>query len=120
MAKNFVQTGDNITIAVTQDVKSGELVQSGDLVGIALTDAKSDDGTNWYTTIATKGVWYIDGLTGATAGKAVKKQPKNGSGEVYIGYATEASDESGTNVLLVPGVSIVSAAAAAAASFVEE
>lgn len=42
MAKNFVQVGENLTLPVNSNVKSGELVQVGGVIGIALTDAKTD------------------------------------------------------------------------------
>ena len=59
MAKNFVQVGENLTLPVTSDVKSGELVQVGDVIGVALTDAKTDDGTE----ITIDGTWRIKGDT---------------------------------------------------------
>lgn len=59
MAKNFVQVGENLTLPVCKNVKSGELVQVGKIIGIALTDAKTDDGDHYYVTIATKGVWNL-------------------------------------------------------------
>lgn len=109
MAKNFVQLGENLTLPVSSDVKSGDLVQVQDIVGIALTDAKTDDGTNYYTTIATKGVWSIPMTAAATAGKVVSVQPKGGSAAVAVGVATESvSYASGTiqvPVLLIPGLS---------------
>ena len=79
MAKNFVQVGENLTLPVTNDVKSGELVQVGDVIGIALTDAKTDDGTNYYTTIATKGVWNLTLKATTTVGGVVSTTPKGGS-----------------------------------------
>jgi predicted RecA/RadA family phage recombinase len=71
MAKNFVQVGENLTLPVTEDVKSGELVQVGEIIGVALTDAKTDDGTNYYTTIATKGVWNLTLKATTTVGDVV-------------------------------------------------
>lgn len=78
MAKNFVQVGENLTLPVKNDVKSGELVQVGDIIGIALTDAKTDNGTDYYTTIATKGVWNLTLKKTTTVGGVVSATPKVG------------------------------------------
>lgn len=100
MAKNFVQVGENLTLPVNGDVKSGELVQVGDVIGIALTDAKTDDGTNYYTTIATKGVWNLT-LTAATeAGGVVSATPKGRSKAVPVGFALETVAHSGADIVV--------------------
>ena len=100
MAKNFVQVGENLTLPVTNDIKSGERVQVGDVIGIALTDAKTDDGTNYYTTIATKGVWNLARKTTTTVGGVVSTQPKGGSKAVPIGFALEAATYSSTDIVV--------------------
>lgn len=100
MAKNFVQVGENLTLPVTNDIKSGELVQVGDIIGIALTDAKTDDGTNYYTTIATKGVWNLALKTTTTVGGVVSTQPKGGSKDVPVGFALEAATYSSTDIVV--------------------
>ena len=100
MAKNFVQVGENLTLPVTNDIKSGERVQVGDVIGIALTDAKTDDGTNYYTTIATKGVWNLALKTTTTVGGVVSTQPKGGSKAVPIGFALEAATYSSTDIVV--------------------
>lgn len=100
MAKNFVQVGENLTLHVTKDVKSGELVQVGEIIGIALTDAKTDDGTNYYTTIATKGVWDLTLKATTTAGGVVSVQPKGGSKAVPVGFALEAVTYSSTDIVV--------------------
>lgn len=41
--KNFVQTGDAVTITAPRAVTSGELVQIGDLRGFAQRDAAQDE-----------------------------------------------------------------------------
>lgn len=99
MAKNFVQVGENLTLRVTNDVKSGELVQVGDVIGIALTDAKTDDGTNYYTTIATKGVWNLTLKATTKVGGVVSTTPKGGSKAVPVGFALEAVTHSGTDIV---------------------
>ena len=89
MAKNFVQVGENLTLPVKSDVKSGELVQVGKIIGVALTDAKTDDGTHYYTTIATKGVWDLTLKAATTVGGVVSATPKGGSEDVPVGFALE-------------------------------
>ena len=100
MAKNFVQVGENLTLPVTNDVKSGELVQVGDVIGIALTDAKTDDGTNYYTTIATKGVWELTLKATTAVGDVVSTQPKGGTKAVPVGFALEAATYSSTDIVV--------------------
>ena len=100
MAKNFVQVGENLTLPVTSDVKSGELVQVGNVIGIALTDAKTDDGTNYYTTIATKGVWNLTLKVTTTVGGVVSTKPKGGSKAVPVGFALEAVTHSSTDIVV--------------------
>lgn len=100
MAKNFVQVGENLTLPVTNDVKSGELVQVGDVIGIALTDAKTDDGTNYYTTIATKGVWNLTLKATTKAGGVVSAIPKGGSKAVHVGFALEAVTYSSADIVV--------------------
>lgn len=100
MAKNFVQVGENLTLPVTNDVKSGELVQVGDVIGIALTDAKTDDGTNYYTTIATKGVWNLTLKEATEAGGVVSAAPKGNPKKVPVGFALEAVEYSGADIVV--------------------
>ena len=100
MAKNFVQVGENLTLPVTRDVKSGELVQVGDIIGVALTDAKTDDDTNYYTTIATKGVWDLTLKANTKAGGVVSVRPKGGDKDVPVGFALEAVEDSNTGVVV--------------------
>ena len=101
MAKNFVQVGENLTLPVTEDVKSGELVQVGDIIGVALTDAKTDDGTNYYTTIATKGVWNLTLKATTEAGGVVSTIPKGGGSKaVPVGFALEAVTYSSTDIVV--------------------
>lgn len=100
MAKNFVQVGENLTLPVTEDVKSGELVQVGEIIGVALTDAKTDDGTNYYTTIATKGVWNLTLKATTAAGGVVSTKPKGGSKAVPVGFALEAVTHSRTDIVV--------------------
>lgn len=100
MAKNFVQVGENLTLPVTSDVKSGELVQVGDIIGIALTDAKTDDGAHYYTTIATKGVWNLTLKATTEAGGVVSATPKGRSKAVPVGFALEAVTDSSVDTVV--------------------
>lgn len=100
MAKNFVQVGENLTLPVTSDVKSGELVQVGSIVGIALTDAKTDDGTHYYTTIATKGVWNLTLKATTEVGGVVFTTPKGGSKDVPVGFALEGVTYSSADIVV--------------------
>lgn len=100
MAKNFVQVGENLTLPVHRDVKSGELVQVGEIIGVALTDAKTDNGTNYYTTIATKGVWDLALKATTEVGGVVSILPKGGSVDVPVGFALEAVTYSGTDIVV--------------------
>lgn len=105
MAKNFVQVGENLTLPVAHDVKSGELVQVGDVIGIALTDAKTDDGTNYYTTIATKGVWNLTlkettKVGGVVSATPKSTTPKGDSKDVPVGFALEAVPYSNTEIVV--------------------
>lgn len=100
MAKNFVQVGENLTLPVASGVKSGELVQIGDVIGIALTDAKTDDGTNYYTTIATKGVWNLTLDKTTKVGGVVSATPKGCSEAVPVGFALEAVEHSSADIVV--------------------
>lgn len=100
MAKNFVQVGENLTLPVNNGVKSGELVQVGGIIGVALTDAKTDDGAHYYTTIATKGVWNLTLKETTTAGSVVSSLPKGGSETVPVGFALKDVEYSSTDIVV--------------------
>lgn len=102
MAKNFVQVGENLTLPVPNDVKSGELVKVGNIIGIALTDAKTDDGTNYYTTIATKGVWNLTLKKAPNVGDVVSATPKGSAVDVPVGFALEAVANDHGKDIVVP------------------
>lgn len=113
MAKNFVQVGENLTLPVDKAVKSGELVQVGEIVGVALTDAKTDNGTNYYTTLATTGVWELTVTATTTVGGVVSVKPTGGTKPIAVGFATKAVTIIGTGkapVLLNLGLAHVATA----------
>lgn len=100
MAKNFVQVGENLTLPVSNEVKSGELVHVGNIIGIALTDAKTDDGNNYYTTIATKGVWNLTLKESTKVGEVVSVAPKGSTEKVPVGFALEEVTHSDTDIVV--------------------
>ena len=107
MAKNFVQVGKHLTVPVDSAVKSGDLAAVGEngLFGIALTDAKTDDGTNYYTTIAVDGVWNIPVSDAVAVGDVVNAKPVGSSSSGPVGFALEATTEADIiPVLLCVGV----------------
>lgn len=113
MAKNFVQVGENLTLPVDRDVKSGELVKVGEIVGVALTDAKTDNGTNYYTTLATTGVWELTVTETTTVGGVVSVKPTGGTKPIAVGFATKAVTITGSGkapVLLNLGLAHVATA----------
>lgn len=113
MAKNFVQVGENLTLPVDRDVKSGELVQVGEIVGVALTDAKTDNGTNYYTTLATTGVWELTVTETTTVGGVVSVKPTGSTKPIAVGFATKAVTITGSGkapVLLNLGLAHVATA----------
>ena len=113
MAKNFVQVGENLTLPVDKAVKSGELVQVGEIVGVALTDAKTDNGTNYHTTLATTGVWELTVTASTTVGGVVSVKPTGGTKPIAVGFATKAVTITGSGkapVLLNLGLAHVATA----------
>lgn len=113
MAKNFVQVGENLTLPVDRAVKSGELVQVGEIVGVALTDAKTDNGTTYYTTLATTGVWELTVTASTTIGGVVSVKPTGGTKPIAVGFATKAVTITGSGkapVLLNLGLAHVATA----------
>lgn len=63
--RNKIQTGNVIDVVAVADVKSGDLVKVGDLVGVAVTDA----ATGETFALELKGVYEVPKATGAiTAG----------------------------------------------------
>jgi predicted RecA/RadA family phage recombinase len=103
--KNYVQDGDYIEITAAATIVSGEIVQVGDLHGVAVTDIANGAKGN----LATEGVFRLDKATGAagdacTLGGNVyfksKKASGDSSGTKKIGYALEAANQAATTVLV--------------------
>jgi predicted RecA/RadA family phage recombinase len=79
--RNFIQTGDNITVAAPADVKSGDLVFVGSLFGVAATDAATGEDV----ALVTRGVFAL---------------PKDNTSPLNVGDVAnwDASDRHVTNV----------------------
>lgn len=69
MARNYQQPGHHITIIDTSriGVKSGDLVQIGELYAVALNDVDA----NGLGTFSITGVWQLKGITAGAIGTAV-------------------------------------------------
>lgn len=61
MATNFVQVGDDVTVAAPAAVSSGDVVKVGSILGVAKHDAESGADV----VLATRGVWTVGKVTGA-------------------------------------------------------
>lgn len=56
MAKNFIENGDAVQIRATEDVKSGDVVIIGEMVGVAITDITTGE----LGACSTVGVWEFN------------------------------------------------------------
>lgn len=81
--KNYISTGDVIEVTAPANVKSGDLVEVGKLVGIAVTDAASGKPVN----VKTSGVFSV---------KKVSAQAWTVGAPVYVDGG-EATITAGTN-----------------------
>lgn len=84
--KTFIQTGDIVEVIAPADVKSGDLVEVGKLVGIACADALSGAPVN----IKTSGVFTV---------KKVSAQAWTVGAPVYVASG-EATTTASTNTLI--------------------
>ena len=89
--KNFIQEGENITITAGADITSGQLVQFGNLHGVAVA-AIANGATG---TISLEGIYTLPKLT-AAAGDAC-----TAGGPVYFSAGSvSGTDSSGTRKLV--------------------
>lgn len=101
--KNFIQKGDTIDFTTFGAVTSGQLVQFGNLHGVATTAAA---GSGEVIALALEGVFTLPKLTGASADACTA------GGPVYFSSGSvSGSDSSGTRKLV--GHSLAAAAQAA-------
>lgn len=101
--KNFIQEGDTIDFTTSGAVTSGQLVQFGNLHGVATTAAA---GSGEVIALTLEGVFTLPKLTGAAADACTA------GGPVYFSSGSvSGSDSSGTRKLV--GHSLAAAAQAA-------
>ncbi|ELV7527149.1 DUF2190 family protein [Edwardsiella ictaluri] len=97
MAKNFVQVGNTIQFTATTAVESGDLVQVGDVMAVAISDvAAQAQGVG-----VAEGVFLLPKLRAddMAVGKKVylegdKVQLANSASEPYVGVVWEAAGTS--------------------------
>lgn len=91
MAKNFIQPGNVITVTATADVKSGDVVVVGSLVGVANGKAASGEQLE----ISRHGVYEVP---------KVNAQAWTQGAEIYLvaasGLATTSAGSSPANTLI--------------------
>lgn len=108
--KNFVQPGNNLTVAAPYNVESGEGVLVGQLFGIAASDAQNDADVD----IATVGVFdiakppthqfavgapvYFDTATKTARSHGDADSNSVGASEATIGVAVAAAGAGATTV----------------------
>lgn len=69
MALNEIYAkADSLVYPVASTVKSGDLVQVGQVVGVAERDAKVGEDGNYYTTLKLSGVFEFSTLVAVTVG----------------------------------------------------
>jgi predicted RecA/RadA family phage recombinase len=72
MALNEIYSeADSLVFPVASTVKSGDLVQVGQVVGVAERDAKVGEDGNYYTTLKLTGVFELSTLVAVTVGAAM-------------------------------------------------
>lgn len=96
MALNEIyKDGNELVLPVASTVKSGDLVQVGQLVGLAQKDAYLGEDGNYYTTLKFNGVVKLSTLVAVTVGAAVYMTSAGvinvtASGNKFIGHAVTA------------------------------
>lgn len=75
MATNFdFSRGVTKEVLATSTIVAGDPVRVGDLVGVSLTDAElSEDGVNYYCTVAFEGVMSNIGATNGLSSAAINQ-----------------------------------------------
>ena len=96
MALNEIYTkADELVFPVASTVKSGNLVQVGQVVGVAQNDAVTGEDGNTYATLKLNGVFKLSTLVAVTVGQAVYVTSAGvinvtASGNKFIGHAIKA------------------------------
>jgi predicted RecA/RadA family phage recombinase len=96
MALNEIyKDGNELVLPVASTVKSGDLVQVGQLIGVAQNDAVTGADGNTYATLKLNGVFKFSTLVAVTVGAAVYVTSAGvinvtASGNKFIGHAVTA------------------------------
>lgn len=96
MALNEVYTkADELVFPVASTVNSGDLVQVGQVVGVAQNKAVLGEDGNYYATLKLNGVFRLSTLVAVTVGQAVYVTSAGvinvtSSGNKFIGHAIKA------------------------------
>lgn len=100
MALNEIYTkADELVFPVASTVKSGDLVQVGQVVGVAQNDAVTGEDGNTYATLKLNGVFKLTTAVAVTVGQAVYVTSAGvvnvtASGNKFIGHAIKAKTTS--------------------------
>jgi predicted RecA/RadA family phage recombinase len=100
MALNEIyKDGNELVLPVASTVKSGDLVQVGQLIGVAQKDAVTGEDGNTYTTVKMNGVFKLSTLVAVTIGQAVYATSAGvvnvtAAGNKFIGHAVVAKTTS--------------------------
>jgi predicted RecA/RadA family phage recombinase len=96
MALNEIyKDGNELVLPVASTVKSGDLVQVGQLIGVAQNDAVTGQNGSTYATLKMNGVFKFSTLVAVTVGQAVYVTSAGvinvtASGNKFIGHAVTA------------------------------
>ena len=96
MALNEIyKDGNELVLPVASTVNSGDLVQVGQIIGVAQNDAVLGEDGNYYATIKMNGVFKLSTLVAVTVGQAVYVTSAGvvnvtASGNKFIGHAIKA------------------------------
>jgi len=72
MALNEIyKDGNELVLPVASTVNSGDLVQVGQIIGVAQNDAVQGEDGNWYATLKMNGVFKLTTSVAVTVGQAV-------------------------------------------------
>jgi predicted RecA/RadA family phage recombinase len=100
MALNEIyKDGNELVLPVASTVKSGDLVQVGQLVGLAQKDAWAGENGSYYTTLKFNGVVKLSTLVPVTVGASVYITSGGvvnvtSAGNKFIGHAVTAKTTS--------------------------
>jgi predicted RecA/RadA family phage recombinase len=101
--KNFIQRGDVMTVTVSADTASGDVVVAGSLVGVAVASAKDGEECE----VSLTGVYELPKATGSISQGAKvyfvaadKNFTTTASGNTLAGYAFKAAANGDATVLV--------------------